>query len=263
MVDLSSIPADTREEIASRLSDVERQEDIRFLIAVESGSRAWGFPSPDSDFDVRFIYARPRDWYLSLKPGRHVIERPIVDEIDLSGWDISKALALMLNANAVVSEWLESPIRYRADDASVFALARLADISFDPHRTALHYASLAKSMWVRHLAAGEKVPVKKYFYALRPSLAIRALRMHPDTRPAMTLQKLVTQADVPATIHRIIEDLIEMKVHSNEESNCARFAEIDGLITAELANASEVPHAKLPDDLALQFDAAFRNILSR
>lgn len=80
---------------------------MRFLIAVESGSRAWGFPSPDSDYDIRFIHIHPRDWYLSLQPGRDVIERPIIDNIDLNGWDLRKALGLLLKSNAVVSEWLE------------------------------------------------------------------------------------------------------------------------------------------------------------
>ncbi len=80
---------------------------MRFLIAVESGSRAWGFPSPDSDYDIRFIHIHPRDWYLSLQPGRDVIERPIIDNIDLNGWDLRKALGLLPKSNAVVSEWLE------------------------------------------------------------------------------------------------------------------------------------------------------------
>lgn len=77
-------------EIGQRLDAVEATESVRLLMAVESGSRAWGFPSPDSDYDVRFIYVRPRDWYLSLVPGRDVIEHAIVDEIDLNGWDVRK-----------------------------------------------------------------------------------------------------------------------------------------------------------------------------
>ena len=127
MTVVDPIPSAVRQEIESRLDTVEAGDGVRLLMAVESGSRAWGFPSPDSDFDVRFLYVRPRDWYLSLVPGRDVIEQPIVDEIDLNGWDVRKALGLLLKSNAVVSEWMESPIRYRPNDPFVTKLAALAD----------------------------------------------------------------------------------------------------------------------------------------
>jgi uncharacterized protein len=94
-----AIPVDIRAEIDRRIQAIKSEEDVRLLAVVESGSRAWGFPSPDSDYDVRFLYIRKRDWYLGLEPGRDVIERPIVDEIDLNGWDIRKALGLLLKSN--------------------------------------------------------------------------------------------------------------------------------------------------------------------
>ena len=105
------------QEVHARIEAIRRDEDVRVLMAVESGSRAWGFPSPDSDYDIRFVYVRRRDAYLSLSPARDVIERPIVDEIDLNGWDVRKAIGLMLKSNAVVSEWIESPIRYDRDQS--------------------------------------------------------------------------------------------------------------------------------------------------
>ena len=121
-----------RLEIDSRLAAVEQTERVRLLVAVESGSRAWGFPSPDSDYDVRFIYVRPRDWYLALEPGRDVIEQPITGEIDLNGWDIRKTLGLLLGSNAIVSEWLSSPIRYRPDDPATARLVELVRHTFNP-----------------------------------------------------------------------------------------------------------------------------------
>lgn len=105
------IPVGIWAEIDRRLARVEATHSVRRLLAAESGSRTWGFPSPDSDYDVRFVYVRLRDWYLSLTPGRDVSEAPIVDDIDLGGWDIRKALSLLLKSNAVISEWIESPIR--------------------------------------------------------------------------------------------------------------------------------------------------------
>jgi len=106
------IPAAQWAHILSELRNLEVREDVRILFAVESGSRAWGFASPDSDFDVRFVYARRQDWYLSLLPGRDVIELPLIGDDDINGWDIRKALNLALKPNPVLLEWLSSPIQY-------------------------------------------------------------------------------------------------------------------------------------------------------
>jgi len=113
-----SIGDEMRADIVDRLAAVESDFGVRILFAIESGSRAWGFPSPDSDYDVRFVYAHPTDWYLSLTPGRDVIELPIADDLDIGGWDLRKALKLLLRPNPVLLEWLSSPIRYRWDEAA-------------------------------------------------------------------------------------------------------------------------------------------------
>ncbi len=107
-----AIGDDMRTVIMAELAGIEAEHNVSILFAVESGSRAWGFPSPDSDYDVRFVYAHPMDWYLNLMPGRDVIELPIHDDLDIGGWDIRKALNLLLRPNPVMLEWLSSPIRY-------------------------------------------------------------------------------------------------------------------------------------------------------
>lgn len=229
-----------RSDIESRLAVVEAKEGVRLLLTVESGSRAWGFPSPDSDYDVRFIYVRPRDWYLSLTPGRDVIEAPIVDDIDLSGWDIRKALGLLLKSNAVVSEWIESPIRYRADDEIVSDLAALADGVIDARSMAYHYASLGRNAADRWLDGDGAVPVKKYFYALRPALAIRWLRREGGRRPPMDLQSLVDAVDLSDGLTDDIAALVAAKRRSNERSNTARIPALDALIRDELTRVDEV-----------------------
>jgi predicted nucleotidyltransferase len=229
-----------RSDIQTRLAAVEANEGVRLLLTIESGSRAWGFPSPDSDYDVRFVYVRPRDWYLSLTPGRDVIEAPIVDDIDLSGWDIRKTLGLLLKSNAVVSEWIESPIRYRVDDEIVADLASLADGAIDARSLAHHYANLGRNAADRWLDGDGAVPVKKYFYALRPALVIRWLRREGGRRPPMDLQSLVDAVGLSDGLTDDIAALLAAKRRSNERSNTARCAALDAMIRDELGRAGEV-----------------------
>lgn len=243
-----AIPSAVRQDIELRLGSLAVDEGVRVLMAVESGSRAWGFPSPDSDYDIRFLYARSRDWYLQLQPGRDVIERQIVDEIDLNGWDVRKAINLLLKSNAVISEWIESPIRYQPDHPIVEKLRILADDVLDPRALAHHYASIGRHAADRWLDGDEAVPVKKYFYALRPALAIRCLRHDPAQRPPMNLQALIAASDVPEALARDIAELVAAKARTNERSNGARMPAIDALIEAELARASDVPGRSQPDD---------------
>lgn len=236
-----------RKEIGTRLSAVEADDGVRLLLAIESGSRAWGFPSPDSDYDVRFLYVRPRRDYLALQPVRDVIERPIVDEIDLNGWDIRKALGLMLRNNSVLSEWIGSPIRYRDPHPIIARMAGLKDRHFDPNGFALHYAKLGRTSVARWLQDENEVAVKRYFYALRPALAIRVLRRDPSRRPPMQLQQLMAEADLPSSVTEEIERLVAMKAGTREAGPIARVPKIDALIADELARAGEVP-ARLPSE---------------
>ena len=131
--------AAVRDTVNRRLDAIEREEGVRVLFACESGSRAWGFASPDSDYDVRFVYAHPRDWYLSIGDQRDVIERPIVDLYDVNGWDLRKALRLFRKSNPPMLEWLGSPIVYRERTAAAASLRRIAARSFSPRACAFHY----------------------------------------------------------------------------------------------------------------------------
>ena len=257
------IAPDVRREIENRLAAVEAAEDVRVLMAVESGSRAWGFPSPDSDYDIRFIYVRPRDWYLSLAPGRDVIERPIVDEIDLNGWDVRKAFGLLLKSNAVVSEWIESPIRYRLDDPFVAKFAALADAMLDARALGHHYARLGRTAADRWLDDDGDVPVKKYFYALRPALAIRVLRLHPHQRPPMNLQALVALADLSADAKAAIADVVAAKARTNERSNGTRVPLLDALIADELGRAAELTICAPSPEWAKRADELFIELVNQ
>ncbi|WP_157217140.1 nucleotidyltransferase domain-containing protein [Flavisphingomonas formosensis] len=249
-------------EIEARLATIEAKHGIRILMAVESGSRAWGFPSPDSDYDVRFLYVRPRDWYLSLEPGRDVIEMPIEDEIDLNGWDVRKALGLLLKSNAIVGEWIGSPIRYREDDPIVTALTVLADEIHNPRAIAHHYARLGRNAVERWPEDGSPVPVKRYFYALRPALAIRSLRFDPMARPPMNLQQLVSASYLSGEIASAIEALVDAKRSSNELSNTTRLPVLDELVLDELARADELPIGQSSDRPAAQANDLFLRLVN-
>src|SRR6476659_2643278 len=115
---LSAHPVEpqVREQILACLAELELRHAVKVLFACESGSRGWGFASPDSDYDVRFVYVNRLPWYLTVEAGRDVIEQPISDELDVSGWDLRKTLQLMRDSNPTLLEWLRSPILYRQEE---------------------------------------------------------------------------------------------------------------------------------------------------
>lgn len=204
------IDEEIAKDIQLRLSEAEREHDVKILYACESGSRAWGFASPDSDYDVRFIYAHKADWYLSfdVERRRDVIEYPIVDDIDISGWDIRKALYLFTRTNGALLEWLSSPIVYR--DCGDFA-SRLRAFAPEAHSNLAlryHYSHMARGNAGDHLTK-DQVKLKKYFYILRPLLAIRYIEQGMGL-PPVRFQELL-EAVGPAELHAPIKALIELK----------------------------------------------------
>ena len=243
-----------RQRIDDRLEEVERRESVRILLAVESGSRAWGFPSPDSDYDVRFLYARPRDWYLSIDSRRDVIEFPIEDVLDINGWDIRKALHLLLKANPVLAEWLTSPIRYREDAKVVAALRDLALRNGSRRPARHHYLRLGQSQYEKEIAGRDTVRLKRYFYALRPALALRWLRTRTDA-PLMDLPSLRAGLDLGRDLDRGIDDLTARKARQSEIGTGPRIGMLDRFIEAEFAAAADIaaaPHCEVPASAPLE-----------
>ncbi len=254
-----AIALPVRRQIAGTLDRIERDQGVRILLAVESGSRAWGFPSPDSDYDVRFLYVRPLDWYLSLTRGRDVIELPIEDELDVNGWDIAKALTLLGKANPVLFEWLASPIRYRADDDALRALHDFAGRI--GHRTAAthHYRSLAEGNLRRHIDGRDRVRLKKYFYALRPACALAWLRTRPDDRVPMALGDLLAGIPMETAVRAAIDGLLARKSRLSEMGEGARIDALDAFIAAEIAGAAAVePRRDRPVPPSAEADRLFR-----
>ncbi len=258
-----SINKEIRSAVDAELNRIEADHDVKIIFAIESGSRAWGFPSPDSDYDVRFVYAHKLDWYLTIEPGRDVIERPISDELDISGWNIKKALGLLLKPNPVMFEWLSSPIRYRW---MVAECEKLISFSMKPaHCTAClyHYLNLGLRQFDLHLGRDKEIRLKKYFYVLRPALAIRWMRLRPNEIPPMNVQALVYGLDINPAVVEIIGELIERKAKLNETENFKRIPELDQLIQEEFDWAKNAKKDKSKHDLANEADGLFREIVSK
>jgi uncharacterized protein len=222
-----------RQEILKRLDTAENEHGVRILYACESGSRAWGFPSPDSDYDVRFIYARDVDWYLAydVERRRDVVEYPIVDEIDIGGWDIRKACELFTRSNGALLEWLRSPIVYVERGGFASGLRALESKVVNPIALCYHYSHIA-----RHNASAclesEAVKLKRYFYALRPLLATRYVEQHQVT-PPMVFQNLV-DAVAPPEVRQEIADLVRQKRETPELGFGEPVPMLNAFIEAEL-----------------------------
>ncbi len=198
-----------RRKIALELERIEKENDVKILFAVESGSRAWGFPSKDSDYDVRFVYIRPIEWYLSIDDKRDVIEYPINDELDISGWDIKKALQLFAKSNPALLEWVRSPIFYSKNSNLPEQLQQMSEKKFDPKATIYHYLHMASKNY-REFLQGENVKLKKYFYVLRPILACKWLE-EKSTLPPVEFDRLITNLSLECSVLDEIEKLLIKK----------------------------------------------------
>jgi uncharacterized protein len=222
-----------KSEILNRLRDAEREHAIKIIYACESGSRAWGFESPDSDYDVRFIYVREEDWYLAfdIESRRDVIEYPIVDEIDCSGWDVRKALYLFTRTNGALLEWLNSPIQYIEVGDFAKSLRDIAPRAMNKTALCYHYSHMARGN-AREYLFQDQVKLKKYFYVLRPLLAIRYLEKY-SVPPPVEFEKLVNEV-CPHNLISVIQDLIALKKNTLEIGYGNKIVQINDFVEAEL-----------------------------
>lgn len=262
------IAPEKRQAVLAALEGIERAHDVRVLFACESGSRGWGFSSPDSDYDARFVYVHRRDWYLTVnertrpgQPQRDVIELPIDAELDVSGWDLRKALRLLSKSNPTLNEWLRSPIAYREDDVWAEELRQLAERFYSPIGAWYHYLSMAKGNFRSHLR-GEQVRLKKYLYVLRPVLTCTWIQEFTEP-PPMAFEELLDRLLPSGALREAIDRLLEVKRRSAEIADGPRIPEISDFIERELAELEANPPALEnaighPDEL----DEFLRRVLS-
>lgn len=227
--------------IDARLADIRRDHQVSIPIAIESGSRAWGFPSPDSDYDCRFVFVRPLEHYLSLWQRRDVIETEMDGVLDVNGWDLGKALKLLLKGNAVIVEWLKSPIAYGVDPGFRDAFLNLAHEVADRRLIARHYLHLGEDQRRRHFGDGRIVAQKKVFYALRPAAALRWLRHHPREAVApMHFPTLLRDCDAPPVVVEIVGELLARKALTRELGSEPLPEPVLAFIEAEFEEARNV-----------------------
>ncbi|MGJ5044650.1 MULTISPECIES: nucleotidyltransferase domain-containing protein [unclassified Bradyrhizobium] len=218
---LRSIPSDmARHKVAgidSLLDRVVAEYGVFLPLAIESGSRAWGFASPDSDYDCRFVYVRRAADHIKPWPVRDVIEFPLEDDYDANGWDLAKAVQLLLKGNAVIIEWLRSPVVYRGsawfrDDFLAFARSVASRDA-----VARHYLHLGERQRRAYFGDGTEVAQKKIFYALRPAATLRWLRLHPREAVApMHFPTLMAECDPPAALQAEVAELMQRKASTRE-----------------------------------------------
>ncbi len=256
------IAPDKWSHILSELRAIEARDNVRIIFAVESGSRAWGFPSPDSDYDVRFVYAHPQDWYLSLTPSRDVIEIPLEGDDDISGWDIKKALGLALKPNPVLLEWLSSSIKYIWNAEACSALQMFS--RHIAHGTACrhHYMRMA----TLQSGDGDVIKLKRYVYALRAAMALRWIDTHHEA-PPMNFQTLMAGVEIPKALKVEIDSLLIKKRDAVELGTGSRIASIEAFLNAEISRAMDTPNADTSAGAQAQNrvrgDELFRSLISQ
>jgi predicted nucleotidyltransferase len=197
------------ETVTRKLLDIEDTHKVKILYAVESGSRAWGFESKDSDYDVRFIYAHNKNWYLNVLPKRDVIEYAIIDEYDYSGWDLRKAMFLMHKSNPALFEWLKSPVVYYKDEYFYNIMEQLSKEYFSPISSVYHYLHMADGNYRQFLQA-DSIKIKKYFYVLRPIMACMWIERYKEA-PPMEFEKLLGQISGRELSDKIQELLLKKR----------------------------------------------------
>jgi predicted nucleotidyltransferase len=227
-------------DILPTLQSIEDRENVRVFYCCESGSRAWGFPSQDSDYDARFLYVHPAEWYFSLnvERKRDVIERPIVGELDLNGWDLRKALMLLRKSNPPLIEWLQSPIVYLDKKGVAERLRGLLPQFYSPAISRYHYLHMARGNF-RDYLQGETVWLKKYFYVLRPLLAIMWIEQERGAVPT-EFGKLVEATVTNPRLKTAIGDLVLRKMGGEELDEGPRIPVISDFISSQMSRLENV-----------------------
>ncbi|MEW8971408.1 MAG: nucleotidyltransferase domain-containing protein [Mesobacillus sp.] len=255
-----------KETILKSLAKIEEDFDVKILYAVESGSRAWGFPSKDSDYDVRFIYVHKKEDYLTIDQmgigkKRDVIELPINDLLDITGWELTKALKLFRKSNPPLMEWLRSQIVYYQAFSTIDQMKDLSKEVFAPHSCLHHYLSMASNNFRKCLQEGP-IKIKNYINVLRPILAAQWIEKYNEFPPLefpALLEDLLPEGELKREIHT----LLKRKISGDELNYEPKIEVINQFLNADIVRLKEYTstiNVDLPD-FTPQLDQLFRNTL--
>jgi uncharacterized protein len=230
--------------ILDKLESLEREFDVKILLACESGSRAWGFASPDSNYEVRFIYVHKKDFYLSIDERRDVLEVPIDAVLDMAGWELKKTLRLFRKSNPPLYEWLQSPLVYSADQAFLQEMQTLMPMYGSPRAAMLYYLGIAKGVLAQNLISSF-VPIKRYFYALRPLLACKWIAETGAAPPmAFSVLRLLLDKD----LHDIVDALLLQKASMGEKYTIPAIPALTAYVEREIAWCEQALPPKRQDE---------------
>jgi predicted nucleotidyltransferase len=230
--------------ILTQLKQLETDQKITILYACESGSRAWGFPSPDSDYDVRMLYVHPLAWYLSIDERKDTLTLPISEELDISGWELRKALQIFRKSNAVIYEWLQSPIVYHEHPGFRAELLEKMPAYFSARAVMHHHLGLVHRAYTE-VAEQPEIKLKKYFYILRSLLSAMWVKEY-GTVPPMEFGPLTQLLDKQPELLQTIQAWQRQKAQSVEATQVPRRDTLHHFIEAEMASCTTFSQALPP-----------------
>ncbi len=238
------------ELISLKLKEIEEKEQVTILHAVESGSRAWGFASPDSDYDVRFIYVRDQKYYLGLQPKQDFIDWELDETLDINGWDLSKTLQHFHKSNATLFEWANSPVVYHTTPEWT-QIYNTAKHYFSCKSAMYHYYGTARKNYHEHLT-DTLVKYKKYFYVLRPILACRWIEKKACPPPVL-FEELAREV-LEDNLKTVVNQLLEAKKQMPESEKAPRIDYLNAYIEKQLEYYKPLVDA-MTDDRTADWEA--------
>lgn len=233
-----------KQKITALLQNLEKEHNIKILFAVENGSRAWGMNSKDSDYDVRFVFYRPLNEYITFNKKEDVITIAFDENlqlhktqgslIDMCGFDIFKYLKLLASSNPTTIEWLNSPIIHLGDNN--IELKSYMGSNFSQEKLFHHYFSLFQNNYKIYIKDGKKITYKKYLYSMRGILnALYVLKF--DKVPPILMRDTVRamQCYIPEDIVSKLNEVIEIKSQGLEKETIQRISLFDEFFEQKLA----------------------------
>lgn len=249
--------------IDGHLADLAERYDCHILLASESGSRAWGLPSPDSDYDVRFIYAHATRWYLSIEDRHETIETVFPDDIDVSGRELRKALRLFSTCHVSLNEQIQSPIVYQANPKLLQRLRELIPTYFDKKRAIFHYVKIAEQAMNQGMQ-GLTIGLNRFFYLLRPLLACCWIDAK-DAMPPTEFDRLLDADFLTLAMRHEVVEIVHRKAETTDREAIQLSKELLYWCTESLARFQDelrvLPNKETPPSL-VPLNELFLNCIS-